>query len=164
MIRKLGKLDYMTDKELIEKVMLLMENKVDKLDNVSKVSLLVSRPLVYLATLEDQPSAALLENILTANGSEEEHQIRTRVTSLIDIMRDTEVNDVLIKNIVKACENPVDIAEAIYHMDCDVEATLKDNFLAELEKILPPNFYKAIKEELKSIEDELEAIDTDDEE
>lgn len=157
MIKRLNQYDHLTNKELIIKVGELLGTN-DTLDKASKLSLLLKRPLVHFATIEDQNGAeiAILEKLLVTD-SEDVKVAMCAHEDFLEILKDTDINSTLIKNTVTAiCQNPVDAAEIFYYVGvetCDEEV---ESILADLEQYIPQECMTALRNEYATLMKETE--------
>ena len=91
LLKRLRGLDYKSNKELVEHIQALQKEK-DKLDKISLLSLLIKRPIVYVASIEDDKAVVVFESILMKREDEENVTYSDRISSFVDVLKDEELN------------------------------------------------------------------------
>lgn len=149
MIRRIDRLTYKSNVELIEHIKSL--DPKDKLDKISMLSLLIHKPLVYLACYDEKTrGVALLEACLVIREEEDMDAYEERIYEFLKVLTTEEVNFTLLQNISSACE--VELEETAWVLrNClttvskglanDIERTLKD--------LIPKNIIEPIFKEIK---------------
>lgn len=148
MIKRLNQYEHLENKELIIMMGELLGTN-DTLDKASKLSLLLKRPLVHFATIEEHNGAeiAILERLLVTDSEEQNVALRSHA-DFLEILKDTDINSTLIKNTVSAiCQSPVDAAEIFYYIGVETSEEEAENILSELEQYIPQECMTALRTE-----------------
>lgn len=146
LLKRLRGLDYKSNKELVEHIQALQKEK-DKLDKISLLSLLIKRPIVYVASIEDDKAIVVFESILMKREDEENVTYSDRISSFVDVLKDEELNFTLLHNIsVAISEHPRELATMVFHVmyDGDCEDTIAQDFKDTFKRLLPQDEVKHI--------------------
>ena len=149
MIRRIDRLTYKSNVELIEHIKSL--DPKDKLDKISMLSLLIHKPLVYLACYDEKTrGVALLEACIVIREEEDMDAYEERIYEFLKVLTTEEVNFTLLQNISASCEaEPEETAWVLRNclttvsqgLASDIERTLKDL----IPKIIIEPIFKEIK-------------------
>ena len=148
MIRRIDRLTYKSNVELIEHIKSL--DPKDKLDKISMLSLLIHKPLVYLACYDEKTrGVALLEACLVIREEEDMDAYEERIYEFLKVLTTEEVNFTLLQNISASCEAELEETAWVLR-NClttvskglanDIERTLKD--------LIPKNIIEPIFKEI----------------
>lgn len=148
MIRRIDRLTYKSNVELIEHIKSL--DPKDKLDKISMLSLLIHKPLVYLACYDEKArGVALLEACLVIREEEDMDAYEERIYEFLKVLTTEEVNFTLLQNISASCEAELEETAWVLR-NClttvskglanDIERTLKD--------LIPKNIIEPIFKEI----------------
>lgn len=149
MIRRIDRLTYKSNVELIEHIKSL--DPKDKLDKISMLSLLIHKPLVYLACYDEKTrGVALLEACLVIREEEDMDAYEERIYEFLKVLTTEEVNFTLLQNISSSCEAELEETAWVLR-NClttvskglagDIERTLKD--------LIPKNIIEPVFKEIK---------------
>ena len=173
MIRRIDRLTYKSNVELIEHIKSL--DTKDKLDKISMLSLLIHKPLVYLACYDEKTrGVALLEACLVIREEEDTDAYEERIYEFLKVLTTEEVNFTLLQNISASCEAELEETAWVLR-NClttvskglanDIERTLKDlipkNIIEPVFKeigILNEKSKEALKNVLKLTDEEAERV------
>lgn len=149
MIRRIDRLTYKSNVELIEHIKSL--DPKDKLDKISMLSLLIHKPLVYLACYDEKTrGVALLEACLVIREEEDMDAYEERIYEFLKVLTTEEVNFTLLQNISSSCEAELEetawvlrncLTTVSQGLANDIERTLKD--------LIPKNIIEPIFKEIK---------------
>ena len=149
MIRRIDRLTYKSNVELIEHIKSL--DPKDKLDKISMLSLLIHKPLVYLACYDEKTrGVALLEACLVIREEEDMDAYEERIYEFLKVLTTEEVNFTLLQNISSSCEAELEetawvlrncLTTVSQGLANDIERTLKD--------LIPQNIIEPIFKEIK---------------
>ena len=148
MIRRIDRLTYKSNVELIEHIKSL--DPKDKLDKISMLSLLIHKPLVYLACYDEKTrGVVLLEACLVIREEEDMDAYEERIYEFLKVLTTEEVNFTLLQNISASCEAELEETAWVLR-NClttvskglanDIERTLKD--------LIPKNIIEPIFKEI----------------
>lgn len=173
MIRRIDRLTYKSNVELIEHIKSL--DPKDKLDKISMLSLLIHKPLVYLACYDEKTrGVALLEACLVIREEEDMDAYEERIYEFLKVLTTEEVNFILLQNISASCEAELEETAWVLR-NClttvskglanDIERTLKDlipkNIIEPIFKeigVLNEKSKEALKNVLKLTDEEAERV------
>lgn len=149
MIRRIDRLTYKSNVELIEHIKSL--DPKDKLDKISMLSLLIHKPLVYLACYDEKTrGVALLEACLVIREEEDMDDYEERIYEFLKVLTTEEVNFTLLQNISSSCEAELEetawvlrncLTTVSQGLANDIERTLKD--------LIPKNIIEPVFKEIK---------------
>lgn len=149
MIRRIDRLTYKSNVELIEHIKSL--DPKDKLDKISMLSLLIHKPLVYLACYDEKTrGVALLEACLVIREEEDMDAYEERIYEFLKVLTTEEVNFTLLQNISSSCEAELEetawvlrncLTTVSQGLANDIERTLKD--------LIPKNIIEPVFKEIK---------------
>lgn len=146
LLKRLRGLDYKSNKELVEHIQALQKEK-DKLDKISLLSLLIKRPIVYVASIQDDKAIVVFESILMKREDEENVTYSDRISSFVDVLKDEELNFTILHNIsVAISEHPREFATMVFHVmyNGDCEDTIAQDFKETLKRLLPQDEVKHV--------------------
>lgn len=149
MIRRIDRLTYKSNVELIEHIKSL--DPKDKLDKISMLSLLIHKPLVYLACYDEKTrGVALLEACIVIREEEDMDAYEERIYEFLKVLTTEEVNFTLLQNISSSCEAEFEETAWVLRnclitvskgLASDIERTLKD--------LIPKNIIELVFKEIK---------------
>ena len=149
MIRRIDRLTYKSNVELIEHIKSL--DPKDKLDKISMLSLLIHKPLVYLACYEEKTrGVALLEACLVIREEEDMDAYEERIYEFLKVLTTEEVNFTLLQNISSSCEaEPEETAWVLRNCLTTVSQGLANDIERTLKDLIPKNIIEPIFKEIK---------------
>lgn len=149
MIRRIDRLTYKSNVELIEHIKSL--DPKDKLDKISMLSLLIHKPLVYLACYEEKTrGVALLEACLVIREEEDMDAYEERIYEFLKVLTTEEVNFTLLQNISSSCEaEPEETAWVLRNCLTTVSKGLANDIERTLKDLIPQNIIEPIFKEIK---------------
>lgn len=149
MIRRIDRLTYKSNVELIEHIKSL--DPKDKLDKISMLSLLIHKPLVYLACYEEKTrGVALLEACIVIREEEDTDAYEERIYEFLKVLTTEEVNFTLLQNISSSCEaEPEETAWVLRNCLTTVSKGLANDIERTLKDLIPQNIIEPIFKEIK---------------
>lgn len=149
MIRRIDRLTYKSNVELIEHIKSL--DPKDKLDKISMLSLLIHKPLVYLACYEEKTrGVALLEACIVIREEEDMDAYEERIYEFLKVLTTEEVNFTLLQNISSSCEaEPEETAWVLRNCLTTVSQGLANDIERTLKDLIPQNIIEPIFKEIK---------------
>ena len=139
MIRRIDRLTYKSNVELIEHIKSL--DPKDKLDKISMLSLLIHKPLVYLACYDEKTrGVALLEACIVIREEEDMDAYEERIYEFLKVLTTEEVNFTLLQNISASCEaEPEETAWVLRNCLTTVSQGLANDIERTLKDLIPKN-------------------------
>ena len=149
MIRRIDRLTYKSNVELIEHIKSL--DPKDKLDKISMLSLLIHKPLVYLACYDEKTrGVALLEACIVIREEEDMDAYEERIYEFLKVLTTEEVNFTLLQNISASCEaEPEETAWVLRNCLTTVSQGLANDIERTLKDLIPKNIIEPIFKEIK---------------
>ena len=149
MIRRIDRLTYKSNVELIEHIKSL--DPKDKLDKISMLSLLIHKPLVYLACYDEKTrGVALLEACLVIREEEDMDAYEERIYEFLKVLTTEEVNFTLLQNISSSCEaEPEETAWVLRNCITTVSQGLANDIERTLKDLIPKNIIEPVFKEIK---------------
>lgn len=149
MIRRIDRLTYKSNVELIEHIKSL--DPKDKLDKISMLSLLIHKPLVYLACYDEKTrGVALLEACIVIREEEDMDAYEERIYEFLKVLTTEEVNFTLLQNISSSCEaEPEETAWVLRNCLTTVSQGLANDIERTLKDLIPQNIIEPIFKEIK---------------
>ena len=149
MIRRIDRLTYKSNVELIEHIKSL--DPKDKLDKISMLSLLIHKPLVYLACYDEKTrGVALLEACVVIREEEDMDAYEERIYEFLKVLTTEEVNFTLLQNISSSCEaEPEETAWVLRNCLTTVSQGLANDIERTLKDLIPQNIIEPIFKEIK---------------
>ncbi|UTV61181.1 hypothetical protein JDFnp4_3 [Fusobacterium phage JD-Fnp4] len=149
MIRRIDRLTYKSNVELIEHIKSL--DPKDKLDKISMLSLLIHKPLVYLACYDEKTrGVALLEACIVIREEEDMDAYEERIYEFLKVLTTEEVNFTLLQNISASCEaEPEETAWVLRNCLTTVSKGLANDIERNLKDLIPKNIIEPIFKEIK---------------
>ena len=148
MIRRIDRLTYKSNVELIEHIKSL--DPKDKLDKISMLSLLIHKPLVYLACHDEKTrGVALLEACLVIREEEDTDSYEERIYEFLKVLTTEEVNFTLLQNISSACEAELEeTAWVLRNCFTTVSQGLANDIKRTLKDLIPQNIIEPVLKEI----------------
>ena len=149
MIRRIDRLTYKSNVELIEHIKSL--DPKDKLDKISMLSLLIHKPLVYLACYDEKTrGVALLEACLVIREEEDMDAYEERIYEFLKVLTTEEVNFTLLQNISSSCEAELEeTAWVLRNCLTTVSKGLANDIERTLNDLIPKIIIEPIFKEIK---------------
>lgn len=148
MIRRIDRLTYKSNVELIEHIKSL--DPKDKLDKISMLSLLIHKPLVYLACYDEKTrGVALLEACLVIREEEDMDAYEERIYEFLKVLTTEEVNFTLLQNISSSCEYELEeTAWVLRNCFTTVSQGLANDIKRTLKDLIPQNIIEPVLKEI----------------